>query len=75
MRALRKQIGTQAASVGQSRAAARRRREQRRSFLCSDDDGGGSRARLREQQGPDKSVVKNTSDHGGLMSLSGQPEF
>jgi hypothetical protein len=43
--------------------------------FASDDDGAGFPARLREQQSPNKNVVKNTSDHGGLRSLSGRPEF
>jgi hypothetical protein len=42
---------------------------------ANDDDGGGFHARLREQQSSDKNVTKNTSDHSGLRSLSGLPEF
>jgi hypothetical protein len=53
----------------------------------SDEDGGNpaniaasgseqsNTARLREQQSPDKSVAKNTSDQSGLRSLLRRGEF
>jgi hypothetical protein len=59
----------------ESRAAVLRSNEQARFSPVSDDEVGGSTSAVREQQGPDKNVVKNTSEHGGLRSLSGRSEF
>jgi hypothetical protein len=61
--------------ASESRAAVLRRNEQARLSPVSDDEVGGSTSAMREWQGPNKNVMKNTSDQGGLRSLSGRSEF